>query len=647
MTNYVRLTKGLSDKGKLVPDGDIYNHLETNDTDYYRSVYLYNQDQYYTFQQTGSVAGVTDVFTNKVVFDFDDEANPDQSQADCLKMVSRLLSQGLNRDDFNVYFSGNKGFSIEFQTTHSLTPKELRSLAEDLAKDLPTFDTKVYNASRIFRVPFTKHNKTGLYKVPVNINQLSELTVDQIKDLASNLDNFELTESTSMVSLPDTLIKAAKSEKKKTEVVDDVVLSDLDFAQKPKRMPACKFAILHGHFKPGSRNHALMALAAHYKAEGVPREVTVRILEGSAELQARRYKQDPYELEKIEKEIIGTVYGMNWLGRTYACSEHSFLKEICEQTGRHRCSYAKNTAIVRIESVADSFAKYAADIDKNTVKTGIECIDKQIRLQTCSHVVLAGCSGSGKTTLTLNILNNLSKSGLYGLFGSMDMNSNLIYQKLAHRVSGLNDKQLYDLYKANDKQAINDIGDKITKEFNNILFDFRSGVSFEELRENILETKNKVGNNMKLVVLDFINRIRGPYSDETANLSYIAPKLSDLANESETLIISLAQIARHKGGPSTPLTDSRVAKGSSAIEESATVLFGIWRPGYNQGINDKYMSMAALKTRMGKEFNENLYFNGLTSEIRDLTPDEQKQYEHFIDSQKPDEDEKKGYGKDW
>lgn len=97
------------------------------------------------------------------------------------------------------------------------------------------------------------------------------------------------------------------------------------------------------------------------------------------------------------------------------------------------------------------------------------------------------------------------------------------------------------------------------------------------------------------------------------------------------MIISLAQIARSKGGPSTPLLDSRVAKGSSAIEESATVLFGIWRPGYNRGINDKFMTISALKTRMGKEFTESLYFNGLTSEIRDLTSDEQKQYEHLVD----------------
>jgi len=114
-----------------------------------------------------------------------------------------------------------------------------------------------------------------------------------------------------------------------------------------------------------------------------------------------------------------------------------------------------------------------------------------------------------------------------------------------------------------------------------------------------------------------------------------------LANETEMLLISLAQTARSQGGPASPLLSSRISKGSSAIEESATVLFGAWRPAYNMGLNDKYMCIGALKTRMGKEFTEALHFDGLTSRIRDLSPDEQKQYEKFVDEQSMKEDEDK------
>jgi len=245
------------------------------------------------------------------------------------------------------------------------------------------------------------------------------------------------------------------------------------------------------------------------------------------------------------------------------------------------------------------------------------------------------------TTLVLNMLENLSKAGSAGLFCSMDMGAQLIYQKLAQKVTGYNDKDLYKIYKEKDRAKMQEIEKLISAQYSNIRFDFRHGINIDELRENILETKEKVGTDLKLVVLDFINRIRGPYSDETANLSYIAPRLSDLANETETLIVSLAQIARSKGGPSTPITDSRVAKGSSAIEESATALLGIWRPGYNKGDDDKYMSIAAVKTRMGKEFTESLHFDGLTSSIRDLSRDETKEFEHFQEKMEDEKEKKK------
>jgi replicative DNA helicase len=142
---------------------------------------------------------------------------------------------------------------------------------------------------------------------------------------------------------------------------------------------------------------------------------------------------------------------------------------------------------------------------------------------------------------------------------------------------------------------------------------------------------------MKLAVYDFINLIGGPYSDETANLAYIAPKLKDLANEAEVLIISLAQVARAKGGPNTPLKDSRVAKGSSAIEESATVVMGVWREGYNTE-QDDFITLAGLKMRMGREFKLDLHWNGANSEIREMNPMEVQRLDEFRAAKESEEE---------
>lgn len=638
---YVRVSEGLNDRGTLVPyDGESMLALvKDSNKDYYRSVFLYNQDHYNHFQKNHSVAGITDVYTKSLVFDFDDVDNPDRAQSSAMELCARLTAAGVKEDEFVVAFSGNKGFSVELETDHHFTPEQAKAIAFGLAKDLPTFDTKMYNASRIFRMRNTRHNKTSLFKIPVTVKELSELTIDQIKTLAkektsNNADPY-------VVELPDSILNYGNTKPKDTLVSDTSELPSLDLSSKPKNMPACKFAILHGFFKPGNRNHSLMALAAHYKAQGVPKEVTYRILKGSAELQAKRFNQDAYSKEEIWSNIIGTVYGPSWQGKTYACKDHEFLQDVCPKraNGTTMCSAEKKDTLVTIETVSETFRNYAANIDKNTIKTGIKPIDDQIRLQTHSHVILAGCSGSGKTSLVLNILNNASRMGVKGVFGSMDMSSQLIYQKLAHKVTGFDDKKLYQIYKDNDEKKIKEIDRKISEEYKNIFFDFRSGVDIDELRQNLMAVKEKHGSDLKIAVFDFINRIRGPYSDETANLAYIAPRLADLANETETLIISLAQVGRAKGGPATPLQDSRVAKGSSAIEESATVLLGLWRPGYNTN-SDKFIRIAALKTRMGKEFSSGLYWNGLTGEIRALSHDEEIELDHL----ESENDEQEGNG---
>jgi hypothetical protein len=621
--NYIRVTKGLSDYGRLVPANEVAKVVQDHNKDYYRSLYRYNEAQYKEFQTKKSVAGIVDVKTPSVVFDFDSEDNVEQAQKDTVEIVSRLIGLGVSKDQILISYSGSKGFSVELETIHEFTPTQLKNLAANLAKGLTTLDTKIYNASRVFRIPYTKHNKTGLFKLPITMEQLAELNIAQIKDLAQDLSN-AADGATDGVKLPDAIL-AMINEPVVSEVKPAIELSELDLSQKPKHIPACKYAILNGFFPNGSRNHALMALGAHYKAQGVPKEVNYRILKGAAELQGQRFNVEPYDKTEIWKNIISVIYGPNWKGATYSCADHDWLKAICPTGGK--CSAKSKKEFVSIDSVSDVFANYAANIDKNTIKTGIKAIDDNIRLQTHSHVVIAACSGAGKTSTVLNLLNNASNAGLKAVMGSMDMGAPLIYQKLAQKVSGLSDRKLYELFKSGDKNKVKELRAQIQEQYKNVFFDFRSGVEIGELRENLLEMKEKHGSDLKLVVYDFINRIRGPYSDETANLSYIAPKLADLANETETLIISLAQIARARGGPSTPLTDSRVAKGSSAIEESATVLFGLWRPGYNKGPDDKYLRIAALKTRMGKEFSVGLGWDGLTGNIRDLSSEEEAELE--------------------
>jgi hypothetical protein len=639
---YRRLTKGLNDSGILVSVGQEYDHITDPSKDYYLSLYYYNQDQFNRFKDTGSVSGVTDVVTPFLFWDFDSESTPDQARKDTLELASRLMMYGLNPDDINIYFSGKKGFAVEVLSTELFTPEQFRNITRKLSEGLRTRDDKIVNPSRIIRVPNTRHQDTKLFKRKLNLNQL-ELPIDEIKKLAQTLDGspeWSLAEHI----IPAEIKDMAKDNGNKPLHLLSNNLADLDYTKRPKGMSSCLYTIQEGYFEKGNRNDCLMALATYYKSKGYNKEVAYNILKAVARVQHQRHPEEKrVDKAEIWNTVVQSVYGPNWQGGVYSCKHHDFMKKLCPP-GPHNCDNQRKSSkdLVTIDSISNTFTDYAKNIDKNTIQTGILEIDQSIRLQTKSHVVLAGCSGSGKTTLLLNLLANTSAKGLKSVFGSMDMSDALIYQKLAHKVSGLNDKQLYSMYgdpSQDHKRKAIDVA--IKEQFQNTLFDFSSGVTIEQLEERLRAAKNEHGDSLKLAVYDYINLIGGPYSDATANLNHVAPRLKDLANDLDLLIISLAQIGRDKGGPSKPLKDSRVAKGSSAIEESATVLLGIWRTHYNT-INDNYVTIAGLKTRMGKEFVADLHWNGLTSEIRSLTEEERIEYEHMKEAL--GEDDKGGGG---
>lgn len=614
---YVRLCNGLDDAGILVPKDDVFNHIQDLDRDWYISLYMYNEEHYTKFKQTGTIAGITDVVTNRLVWDFDG-VDLDSARTDTVELIGRLVSAGITEDQINIFFSGNKGFSVELETTSTFTPSEFKNLTRNLSKELETRDPKIVNASRIFRVPNTLHHESKLYKRSLTLTQLSELSIAAIKEMAKEQGDYEVIQ----VILPKTILDQAKQESEVKAEYSPEVLSELDMSLKPKNMPACKYAIQNGFVAKGSRSSALQALGAHYKSQGMTKLAVYGLLKGVAHLMHQRNPSDGiFPKEEIWNNVLGPLFSPNWKGGTYACKDHDFLQKICPVRNSKQCGITKKEPLIKIEGVSSVFNTYATNVEKNTVKTGIKELDKRLRMMTKSHVVIAGSSGSGKSTLCLNILANASSAGLNGIFGSMDMPDVLVFQKIAQKVKGYSDDQIYEMYRTKSPK-IKELEEAIARAYKNVAFDFRRGVSFDELRSNLLESKMRVGDNLKLVVYDYLNKISGPYSDENANMAYIAPKLADLADESETLIISLAQIARAKGGPGTPLLDSRVAKGSSAIEESATALIGVWRPGYNTE-QDNFITAAGLKMRMGKEFKLDLHFNGQTSEIRELTGEEE------------------------
>lgn len=618
VAQYVRLSEGLK-KYKLIPDNEnVWDHIKSNELDHYVSIFKYNEEQYKHWQKTKSIAGIEDVTTSRIVLDFDDSKNPENARQDAITVVSRLLSKGIPENNIQVSFSGNKGFGLEVDTTSVFSNEEFKNVVSALAGDLPTFDKVVSDPARIVRVVGTKHPKSGLYKFPLSVRQLSELDVKTIKTLAASLDNIDegVMEGWQQVVVPESIaaLKKTVKEKKKKEVQ----AHSLDMKLKPKWLSEAKYALQEGYFGAGERNTAFMVLASTYKNQGFNKEITYRMLKGVAEVQAARNGVDRYADEELWNNIAEVIFNPAWKGGQYSYENTPLLQEITARMGLKIPQQDVET-LVPIDNVTTIFKKFATDIDKNTIKLGIPVIDEQIRITTSMLVGLLAAPSAGKTSVSLNILNDISRSNQKALFFSMDMGAPLVFQRLIQKHTGLSSKKIFEMYKGNDPK-LGEIERKVSDEYKNIRFCFKSGITTDHIKEYIIKQQELDGDKIRLVVLDYLECITGPYSDPTANTALIAQQLKDIANELDLCIILLLQPQKHAGDPSAELLSMRQVKGSSVVEQAASIIFTMWRPGFSAKTpeNDKYLTLAIVKNRMGQLGAYDFGWEGLTGEIQEL-----------------------------
>lgn len=632
---YVRICGSLPDGkpngGYLVPaDEDIFHHVKDTTKPYFVSTFRYNEAHYKHFKANRTIAGITDVTTTKLWWDFDSKEDLERARRDAVALCAHLISSGVFADQLQISFSGSKGFGVEMDTDKEMTPEEVSNICLGMAKDLGIeVDKSMYNAARVFRVPGTRHPDTGLYKFPLTVGQLSDLTIKDIKELAKDIDNTTVSrEDWTQVALPEAIYnkRLVKKESPKLTVVTEDT-PDLDFTQKTKGFTNCKYALLNGYFDQGNRSNAMMALGATCKALGYPKEITYNLLKGAARLQAQRNNSDPFPKDEIWNNVIAQIYSPHWKGAQYSCKTQPWLKDICDSLGHNKCRHESESSFYKSEEVFEIFKNYAKNIDNNTIKFGIKSLDNKLRVTTSQMMGILGAPASGKTSLALNILNNTSVQGLPSLFLSLDMAAPIMYQKLVHKVTGRASSDIYNRFK--DDRMAAEINALVADQFKNVTFSFKSGYTIDMIRQSIIEYQERTSQKLKMLLIDYAECLNGPYSDSTANSAYNANALKDLTNDLDLCTILLVQPQKTAGDASVPLLSMRNVKGSSMLEQAFSILLGIYREGFNPKTpeDDRFMTINCLKNRMGNLFSTDFSWDGLKGTISEISEEEQIELE--------------------
>lgn len=640
MMDYIRLANGLEGQtSELLPtNSNIYEVIKRQPRkDQYLSLYRYNDQQFEEFQKTRSVKGITDVKTNRLLWDFDSETNIEKTKTDAVELCARLIESGVPEEKIRTFFSGNKGFHVEIIVEQPLTRQEFVNITYNMADGLETFDTRINDHARVIRAPLTKHHKSELFKIPLEPSQLRDWSMDDIKVNATDISDFiprkYYNEKEWQISLPEPISILKTVQVKKVGAVEltnikGFDINDIDFTKCPKWLSKERYAIQEGFFygsdsvDKGERNIAFMILAATYRNQGFDAEHTLALLTATADKQAARTGEDAYTAEQLEREIINTVFNSGWKGGIYAHDEPLLV------VTRHRFSLVDDvikSELIDISNVGIDFMEFAKNIDANTVKTGLKSLDDNVLITSGMMVSLLAAPGAGKTSFANTFVEHLSKQGESTIYFSLDMYKNLLFTRLLQKYSGYPMQKILNQYKQSEADdTLIKAYSQVVANYSNTHFNFRSGPTVDEIDAEIIRFRDTSGKKPKLVVIDYLEKVQGPFTDATANSGYNASRLSDVAKKHDLVILLLVQPQKSAGDPREELTSYRKIKGASVIEQDSRVIMTLSRPGYNpkEMANDKFATVSVVKNNMGNLCQLDYGWDGLAGELRELSREE-------------------------
>jgi hypothetical protein len=199
--NYVRyVEKTKESKGEIKQVdkvGLMPRHFEA-----YTSIYVFDKTILEYFERNGnSVAGYKGVaYCDVVWFDIDDKENPENTLSVVRSFLTQLLNDyGLSSKYVLKFFSGKKGFHLGIPSgffggikPSEKVPQSVKIMTQKLMEGFSCYDPSVYNITRLFRLPNSKHAETGLYKRAISTDDIFNMSFSEIENLAKKpLETYE------------------------------------------------------------------------------------------------------------------------------------------------------------------------------------------------------------------------------------------------------------------------------------------------------------------------------------------------------------------------------------------------------------------------------------------------------------------------
>ncbi len=254
-----------------------------------------------------------------------DEIRPDKIKL----FIDHLnINHDIPIDYCRIFFSGSKGFHVLIPTSYfgmkpsKLLHKVVGKIVERIADKIVPYDTSLYDKNQVYRLQFTKHSSTGLYKTPIDYNELN-LNISSIKDL-SRTKRIDFPFPSYPVHISPELIALAK------EATEEIAHPNSDYVEEvsennfPLFQKRCIHSMLDG-VGEGKRDETAIRLAAHFRKEGFDLDMVVSIMHSW-----NRKNNPPMPDESINDKVTSAFrgsydFGCNDIVMAGKCDTECFL----------------------------------------------------------------------------------------------------------------------------------------------------------------------------------------------------------------------------------------------------------------------------------------------------------------------------------
>lgn len=374
-----------------------------------------------------------------VPIDIDKQDNTDERTLQIARSILESVMNdglGLKAHNLKCYFSG-RGYHILIHTDcfgfNNLVPNydnpdkhyyDLPYVVKETIKALPgidgLFDPSLYQRNGLIRATHTKHQKSGLYKIPLSIGELMTWTPEQIMELAKvRRADFQWED--------EYFGDGELAEYVKTDIPPIRVYAKL---REPINEEACIYKMFKDGPIEGTRHNVILRLVSHLRKSGIPSGNAKGIM-----LDWNNGNQDDHVImEMVEKGYErGYVYGCTDSLRKSMCSircKHYVNKDIVEtpKTFSEVFQNAMNTNFLE---------EYLNGIDLAKM-LGINMGDSDFVITRGEIISILGITKAGKSTLMKNIA-----------LGIDFMNPNRIYSEYLRKsvyYTGEQEPELFLLY---------------------------------------------------------------------------------------------------------------------------------------------------------------------------------------------------------